>query len=257
MTEAKPALAPKSGIRWSPVLAVVFVVATYYVSQFFGVIMLTLYAGLRGWSNSEANSWLQQSIVAQFSYILIVEALTVLALYGFLRWQKTGWRTIGWRRPQWRDLGWGLLLVIPYYVTYLILAKVVQTLVPALNVNQQQQIGFDNATSAVSLILTFISLVVLPPLVEELLVRGFLYTSLRDKLPKIGAALTTSIIFATAHLQFGSGAPLLWIAFIDTFILSLFLIYLRERTNGLWAGITLHATKNLLAFATIFLLHMR
>jgi membrane protease YdiL (CAAX protease family) len=122
-------------------------------------------------------------------------------------------------------------------------------------VEQSQELGF-NPVGTVELILTFISLVILPPLVEELLMRGYLYTSLKKKLSKIAAALVTSVIFAAAHLQFGSGAPLLWVAAIDTFVLSLFLVSLREKTGGLWASMTLHATKNLIAFMSLFIFHI-
>ena len=44
---------------------------------------------------------------------------------------------------------------------------------------------------------------------------------------------------------------------LDTFILSLVLIYLREKTGGLWASITLHAFKNGVAFVALFALHIK
>jgi membrane protease YdiL (CAAX protease family) len=100
----------------------------------------------------------------------------------------------------------------------------------------------------------FISLVVLPTIVEEILVRGFLYGGLRNKLRPVGAGLIASLIFAAAHLQFGSGEPLLWVAAIDTFILSLFLIRLRETTGNLWSGMTVHFMKNGLAFTALFII---
>ena len=38
---------------------------------------------------------------------------------------------------------------------------------------------------------------------------------------------------------------------------SLFLIRLRERTNGIWASMVLHATKNGVAFLALFILNVR
>jgi len=84
--------------------------------------------------------------------------------------------------------------------------------------------------------------------------RGFVYTGLRTKLQPVGSALITSAVFASLHLEFGNGAPLLWVAAIDTFILSLVLCYLREKTGSLWPGICLHALKNFVAFATLYLI---
>jgi membrane protease YdiL (CAAX protease family) len=86
--------------------------------------------------------------------------------------------------------------------------------------------------------------------------RGYLYGSLRKAFSKLNAALITSVIFASAHLEFGSGAPLLWIAALDTFVLSLFLVGLHEKTGSLWAGMLVHGAKNAIAFAALFIFHL-
>jgi hypothetical protein len=105
--------------------------------------------------------------------------------------------------------------------------------------------------------MTFISLVVLPPIVEEIMVRGFLYSTLKKAMPTVAAVLLTSAIFASAHLPEGGAAGPLYIAALDTFVLSLVLIYLREKTGSLWASITLHAAKNGVAFTVLFVLHIK
>ena len=127
----------------------------------------------------------------------------------------------------------------------------------SFNMNQKQDLGFSTATTGLPLGLIFISLVILPPLVEEALFRGFLYGGLRGKLKPISAALITSALFALPH-TFGNdaGASLLWVASVDTFLLSLILVYLREKTGSLWPGIFLHMLKNGLAFASLFLFHL-
>lgn len=70
------------------------------------------------------------------------------------------------------------------------------------------------------------------------------------------AVILTSLIFASAHLPEGGSAGPLYIAAIDTFVLSLVLIFLREKTGSLWAGITLHAAKNGIAFVYLFIAHV-
>jgi membrane protease YdiL (CAAX protease family) len=86
--------------------------------------------------------------------------------------------------------------------------------------------------------------------------RGFLFTSLlKPAAVHLRRDLSPVVLFAAAHLQIGSGAPLLWTAAIDTFILSLVLCYLRYKTGSLWPGIFLHMLKNLLAFLVIFVFH--
>ena len=142
-----------------------------------------------------------------------------------------------------------------YFISYSILLTIATHIFPAINVNQKQQLGFQNASGSRDLILTFISLVVLPPFVEETVFRGFIFTGLRNNLKWWWSALLTSVIFASAHLEFGSGQPLLWSAAIDTFTLSMVLCYLRQKTDSLWPGILLHALKNCIAFVALFILH--
>jgi hypothetical protein len=97
----------------------------------------------------------------------------------------------------------------------------------------------------------------LPPFAEEIMFRGFLFSGLKKKLPVIWAALFTSLLFAVPHLLESGSGGLLWIAGIDTFILSMVLCWLRQKTDRLYAGMGLHALKNFIAFATLYLLHSR
>jgi len=179
------------------------------------------------------------------------------AIYGFLKFYKQTFALIGLKRPHWYDPFIGLAAFFPYFILYLISVTVISHFVPGLNVNQQQQLGFNNVSGTVPLVLTFISLVVLPPLAEEIMVRGFLYSSLKKAMPTAVAVIGTSAIFAAAHLPEGGAAGPLYIAALDTFVLSLVLIGLREATGNLWASITLHAVKNGIAFMALFAFHAR
>jgi len=244
-------------ITWNPWLAVVFVVIVYYVSQLIGGTLISAYPLIKHWSQTRVSDWLNNSVGAQFAYILFAEALTVAAIYLFLRLYKRGFSSIGLRQPRWRDPFYGLAAVPLYFVLYLLSVGLISHFVPGLNVNQQQQIGFNNVHGVVPLVMTFISLVVLPPLAEEIMVRGFLYSSLKKTLPTAGAVIVTSALFASAHLPEGGAAGPLYIAALDTFVLSLVLIYLREKTGSLWASITLHAIKNGIAFIALFVFSAR
>lgn len=243
-------------VPWHPVLGLLFIFFLYYVSQFIGGAAVSIYPIIKHWTTAQANDWLSSSVTAQFVYILIAEATAIGAIYLFLKRYRTKLSIIGLRKPRWSDLGYGLLAVIPYYALYLIAQSVISHFVPSLNVNQAQEIGFTNVNGTLPLVLTFISLVVLPPITEEIMVRGFLYSSLRKAMPLIYAALLTSFAFAIAHLPEGGASGPLYIAAIDTFVLSMVLIWLREKTGGLWASITLHAIKNGIAFVALFILHL-
>src|SRR5690606_23879253 len=115
--------------------------------------------------------------------------------------------------------GYALVAYGLYFITYLAVIIIASNLLSGLNLDQEQKTGFQAAYSTAELIMAFVSLVVLPPLAEEFLFRGFIFSSLRAKYKLSTSIIITSVLFGVLHLQFGSGAPLLWVAAIDTFIL--------------------------------------
>lgn len=250
VTEPKQSAAPK--ITWGPMAAVFGTILFYVMSIFVGSLVLSVAAGFWSIPSDQINQWLEKT-GPQFLYILSVEATALGLLAIFLKTRKATFRTLGLIKPKLKDLSWAGIGFAIYFPVLLITTIVIQVWFPSINLEQEQQIGFQAATGLFPLLIVFISLVILPPVTEEILSRGFLYLGLRSKLPIITAALITSALFALAHLQFGSGAPLLWSAAIDTFILSLVLIYVREKTGALWASIGLHMIKNALAFCILFI----
>jgi membrane protease YdiL (CAAX protease family) len=132
-----------------------------------------------------------------------------------------------------------------------VILSVAKALVPSLNLEQKQELGFDMATTGKNLLPIFVSLVILPPVVEEIVTRGFLYTNLRSRVAIVPAAIITSILFAAAHLGEASDG-LLWVAAIDTFVLSMVMCHLREKTGSLWPSMGVHFIKNGLAFFVLF-----
>jgi membrane protease YdiL (CAAX protease family) len=242
---------------WIALLSILSVVVLYFLTQVIGLELVYTYSSLVGRTGAETVDWLKNSVYAQFFFVLISYAALAAALYGVMRLFQWSWRTIGLTKPKLKYVGYGLLAVVPYFVLYLIMVGIVQQFYPQLNIDQKQEIGFTNTKTAVELVVVFISLVILPPIVEEIAMRGFLYSGLRTAFPKILSALVVSVVFGLAHLAQGGDSGPLWIGFIDTFTLSMVLVFLREKTGNLWAGITLHATKNCVAFVALFILAAR
>ncbi len=227
-------------------------VFAFFASEVISALLVGIYPAIRHWSQAQANAWLENSVLTQFAIGVIAYGLFIAAIWQVMRWLHWSWQDIGLRRPRLKHLAYGLLATVPYYMLYLGFLIIVSLAIPSLNLNQQQQIGFGTAHSTIDLVWVYVSLAVIPPIAEEIAMRGFLYTGLRKWLPKIVAALVVSALFAAAHLSEGSSGPL-WIGAIDTFALSLVLVFLREKTGNLWAGIVLHAAKNSVAFALLFL----
>lgn len=229
----------------------------YYVLPVVAAFVVYWYAlFFKHLPHEAAVQWLGESIPAQFGFMLIAQGLTLVALYFILRRFRWTRQDIGLRKPKLIHVLGGIAAAVPYYLLYGVMLLVVMQLVPGFDAEQKQQIGFDNPTGTLQLLMVFVSLVVLPPLVEEIVMRGFLYTGIRKWLPRIGAALIVSSLFGAAHLAEGGAAGPLWVGALDTFALSMVLIWLRELTGNLWAGITLHAVKNGIAFIAVFILHV-
>lgn len=242
-------------VRWNPWLGAVYLVAVFFFAEkFVGPFFISLYPLAKHWDLVQANDWLQGSVLAQFAFTLIVEAFCIGAVLLFLKWYRVRLAVIGLRRPRWSDPLYGLAAAPVYYVLYFATVAIVYGFDRNFDIGQQQQIGFTNVHGAGQLVLTFVSLAILPPLAEEIMFRGMLYSSLKKALPKVAAVLIVSGLFASAHLPEGGAAGPLWIAAVDTFVLSLVLLYLREKTGGLWASMTLHAINNTVAFSVLFLL---
>lgn len=234
-------------------LAALATILLYFSAQFFGALIISIYPALHHWSSAQAQQWLTNSVFAQFCFGLLADGLIVTGVALLLKMFHWQWADIGMKRPKWWHIIVGFAAAVPYYLLYVVIVLVVSVLIPSLNIDQKQDIGFNSVHGVLPMVLAFVSLAVIPPLAEEIVMRGFLYTGLRKWLPKVLAALAVSALFGAAHLAEGGAAGPLWIGAIDTFTLSLVLVFLREQTGNLWAGISLHALKNAIAFAVLFL----
>lgn len=148
------------------------------------------------------------------------------------------------RRPT-RSIVWLPFLLWAAYMGATIIAAYITQFFPWIDGTQEQGVGFENLSQPIEYVAAFVALVVLPPIAEELLFRGYLFGRLRER---FGFWLTTfvvSVLFGLVHLQWNVG--------IDVAVLSVFLCYLRERTGSVWAGMVLHAIKNGLAYFILFI----
>jgi membrane protease YdiL (CAAX protease family) len=84
-------------------------------------------------------------------------------------------------------------------------------------------------------------IVVLAPISEEVCFRGMLFGGLREKLPRLGAALISALIFGGLHALTGVSAvpPLIVFGFV--------LALLYEKTGSVLPGIVLHMLNNSIA----------
>jgi membrane protease YdiL (CAAX protease family) len=241
--ELETEVAQKPKLAWGPTAAIIVSIAAYIASQLILIIPATLISRSNGSQNIDQilqdSSWLQLVLTG-------ISSIGILAvLWLFLRSRKQKLKSLGFARIKPSDFGWLAIALVSYFII-LALTMAVVTKIPGFNADQVQDVGYKTATAGWQLVFAFIGLVVLPPLAEEMLFRGFMYRGLASKWPRIIAALVTSLLFALVHFQWNVG--------VDVFILSLVLIALYEKTKNLWMSVFLHAIKNGLAFVALFVL---
>ena len=148
----------------------------------------------------------------------------------------------------WRDSWFVLPAFVAYFLCSWLVMIAVGLMFPEAPLDQAQDLGMSQPVTTEQFILTFITLVVLPPIFEELFFRGAIFGSLMRSFSPMAAALITSAAFGMAHGQLN--------LFLDTFVLSLFLCYLRYRSGAIWLSMTLHAMKNGLAFVLLYVVQV-
>ena len=239
---------------FGPRSAILVTLAIYFGAQIIAGVLLGSYLYLLGKDSQAIESILNESTLVQFSFIFIVEVLSLWFLWLFLKKRKINFAEIGIKKPTLNNLMYALPAYGIYFIILITLFAVIAGFTTGVDFDQEQQIGFEGASGVVPLALVFAALVIFPAVVEEVLIRGFLYSGLIRKYSKKISAILASSIFAIAHLQLGSGEPPLWVAGMDTFVLSVVLIYLRELTGNIWAGVAVHLIKNSLAFISLFII---
>ena len=164
------------------------------------------------------------------------------------RYQLPGLKSLAGmlRRINWKDVGQALTYIALYFCALVIVMTAFQMLFPEL-AGEEQNLGYVKTGNEYwQLILIFVSLVIVVPISEELIMRGLLFGRLRSKISFWPTTIIVSLLFAVAHGQINVG--------IDVFILSLFLCYVREKTGAIYAPILMHSTKNLIGFLTVFIM---
>ena len=134
-----------------------------------------------------------------------------------------------------------------FYVVNIVVAGLATYLLGSEIMGQDQNIGFAmSGNTTWQLVLIFITVVIVAPVIEEIVMRGFLFKKIRKNMPFWPTAILISLIFAAAHGQVNVG--------IMTFIMSMFCCWIREKTGAIWGAIFLHMFVNGLAFFLLFVI---
>jgi hypothetical protein len=184
------------------------------------------------------------TIISAFVYMLTL--FLVIGLPAIVKKQRIDFYGFGLHRaPNWIDITMAPVGLIVYFVISVVLVTLATSFLPWFNEAESQSTGFSQLFDQYEYILAFVTLVVIAPVAEEILFRGYLFGKLKKYFPLWLAIFATSIVFGLIH-----GA---WNLALDTFSLSIVLCILRQTTGSLWAPILLHMTKNSIAFYILFI----
>lgn len=238
------------GLRISALTA--WVLVAFIGSQFVAVWLLiglvSLIPALAG-----LNLAVLTVVSTALAYVL---ALSVVLVVHRLRNTSEGWSIFGVHRSlSWMDIGLALLALLPYYLISYGLIIGLSDLLPFVDPMQRQSIPYQNLVLRYEYIIAFIALVVLAPVAEELMFRGYFLGKLKSYINPWVAVVFTALVFGLLHLpgqMSGGSITLQWSAAIDTFALGLMLGTLRLWSGSVWAGILLHMLKNAIAYFALF-----
>lgn len=146
-----------------------------------------------------------------------------------------------------KNWNYALLLPLVYVLCFIVsavLSVLIASLVSGFQIDQAQNLGLPAVADSSDALLVGLLLVVFAPLAEEFIFRGYLFGMLRRYGSFLVSAIAVSLLFGLAHGQWNVG--------IVTFVLSMALCYIRERTGSIWTGMGLHALQNLVAFLLLY-----
>jgi membrane protease YdiL (CAAX protease family) len=180
------------------------------------------------------------------SVIYIVTLVFAIGIPRLVKKQRTSLQGLGLSRlPVWSDIFLAPAGLVVYFILSVLIMMIARAIFPGFDASQVQDTGFTNLNYNYEYAFAFLTLVVIAPIAEETIFRGYLFGRLKKYVPLWLAIVITSMLFGAVH-----GA---WNLALDTFALSVVLCVLRESTNSLWASILLHMTKNGIAFYLLFI----
>lgn len=234
---------PEGSKLWMGIVLPVWVLAGFILAQVVAGGALVLMKAF-GVSFQNVNEAVFQSIISAGIYLLS------LAIVIGLPWLLKKYRTTKTELGLDSSMTWTDILLAPAgFVVYLILSLTLTAIaaqfLPFYSSDQIQDTGFTQLGQGYEYILAFATLVVIAPVVEEILFRGYLFGKLRRHVSLWAAILITSAVFGIVHLAWNVG--------VDVFALSIVLCLLRVWSGRLWPSILLHMMKNGLAFYFLFI----
>lgn len=210
--------------NWGPGAGILGVLLALGTGIVLGIPAAIAGTNSNGELNSTATAVTQLATAAGFAMVpMLIAAQRGASFRGALQ-------RLGVRRFRLSAIKWMLAAIGAY-----LLFAIVYTAI--FGQPEQEDIAEDFGTVPVQILL----IVIAAPISEEICFRGMLFGGLRERLPRVGAALISGLVFGALHAVNGIGVVPVLAAF--GFILAV----LYERTGSIVPGILLHMLNNSVA----------
>jgi len=204
----------------------------------------------------------ESSQLAYSQLVTLLSSAFFLFIFCIAQKDKASMRLI-WKRPlvhpttiRW-DFGIGMLAWIVSFPIVSAIGSIADLTIDAIFGKQEyEQVAVrylkTSLESEILATLALITIVLSAPIIEEFLFRGFLQNFIKRHLGRNAAILITSLIFSLFHFSLSQdlgNIPLV----TSLFVLALFLGFIYERQQSLFASIGLHMTFNTISVLRILL----
>lgn len=181
-------------------------------------------------------SWFENELYAGTSVGLTIAVTLLISIYYVaLKPKNLDWKKVGLVKPNSPTIKlifWLSLVVIVGSSMIMVCTSFIGNTVENDKVHSIQQ-----DINAFTILISFVSAVIISPIYEEIFYRGFIYRWLRTRISMRWAVVISSFIFTIAHIPTYNVMP---INFFSGIIFAL----AYERTNSIWPAIIVHALTN-------------
>ena len=177
----------------------------------------------------------------------VVYSSLILGIFGVMGFQReSGVEFFGLRPSRFpKAAGTGLLWLVATYPLILATQSFVQGIFGETDDSQMIVRYFLEHPDLRHRAAVIVMAVIVAPVAEEILFRGYFYGVIRRFGGRLPAIFTSSLLFAAIHVHLPS--------MLGLGILAVILCLLYERTGSLWATITMHATFNATTIAVLII----
>ena len=176
--------------------------------------------------------------------VAVSESVLLFAVWALaIKKYRVSWKVVGLRSPRTRR---NVLLVGATLLASLVLTGIYTVVVVGLGIERLEPDPIPEELLQGGPMVRLLAAVAIAgwvPFVEEVFFRGFLFQGLASRYGIFWGAITSSAIFAAAHLMLGTMVPI--------FVTGLLFAWVYSRSRSLWLPMAAHSAQNLVALIVV------